>query len=72
MITNREMVKRINHWAKKPRAKVPVCYHNEYHGRLRAVIIKDKKFCSEVLMSCTQCDFKEYPELPESAYRKVA
>lgn len=39
MLTNREVVRRINRWAKKPRAKVPVCYHNGSHGRLKAVIL---------------------------------
>ncbi len=70
MLTNREVIKRINRWANKPRTQVPVCYHNESHGRLKAIILKEKK-CSEVVMSCTQCDFKEFPELPNSAYRKV-
>jgi len=36
MLTNREVVKRITHWARNPRANVPVCYHNESHGRLKA------------------------------------
>ena len=71
MLTNREIAKRINHWTKKPMAKTPACRHNESHGRLRAIILKDKKLGSEVVMSCTQCDFKELPELPNSAYRKV-
>ena len=72
MLTNREVVKRINRWVRKPSARVPVCHHNESHGRLKAVILKDRKLGSEVVMSCTQCDFKEFPELPDSAYRKVA
>lgn len=72
MLTNREVVKRINRWAKKPRARVPVCGHNESHGRLKAIILKDGGLGSEVVMSCTQCDFKEFAELPNTAYQKVA
>ncbi len=36
MLINREVVKRINRWVRKPRAKAPVCYHNKSHGRLKA------------------------------------
>ena len=42
MLTNREVAKRINHWAKKPRSKAPVCYHNESHGRLKAQLWANK------------------------------
>jgi len=68
MLTNREVVKRINHWVKKPRANVPVCYHNESHGRLKAIQLN-----GDVLLSCTKCSFKLLPrDLPETAFTKVA
>ena len=67
MLTNREVVKRINHWAKKPRANASVCFHNESHGRLKATQLN-----GIVLLSCTKCSFKLLPyDLPETAFRKV-
>lgn len=36
VLTSREVVKRINRWTRKPKANVPVCRHNESHGRLKA------------------------------------
>jgi len=73
MLTNREVVERINRWTKRPRAHVPVCYHNESHGRLRAVLLRG----GNIYLSCTRCRFLLDPfgpsaNLPETAFRKVA
>ncbi len=68
MLTNRQMVDRINRWAKKPRAKVPICWHNNSHGRLKAIDLR-----GFVLLSCTKCSYKlfaDYHNLPATAFRK--
>jgi len=68
MLTNREVVKRINHWAKKPKAHAPVCLHYESHGRLKAILLN-----GDVLLSCTECSFELLPHiLPKTAFRKIA
>ena len=68
MLTNREVVKRINNWVSKPKANVPVCYHDKSHGRLKAVQLN-----GDVLLSCKECSFKLLPNsIPESAFRQVS
>lgn len=68
MLKDRELVKRINYWTKKPKAKVPICYHNSSHGRLKAIQLK-----GSIVLSCTKCSFKLMPwDLPKSAFRKAA
>jgi len=69
-LTSREIVRRINRWAKKPGANVPVCYHHESHGRLRARMLND-----DPILAYTKCSFKfslfgPFANLPRAAFRK--
>lgn len=76
MLTNSEVVRRINRWTNKPKARAPVCYHPEYHGypeyagrgRMKAVV----HFKKPVLM-CTNprcARFVSIDSLPKAAFKK--
>lgn len=78
MLTNNEIVKRINHWTKKRRAHVPVCYHPEYHGypgyegrgRMKAVIHFGKPMLTCTNPRCAR--LISIDSLPKAAFKKIA
>lgn len=68
MLTNQEIILRINRWAKRHPNKMPVCGHHESHGQL-----KPAEFSGEILLACTKCDYLELTRrLPYAAFRKIS
>jgi len=49
MLTNRELVRRFNHWARGPRTKKAEC-RSSCGGRYKAIFIKGRPF-----IRCTSC-----------------
>ena len=64
-LTKEEIFRRTVTWVNNPRTRTaPVCGHDETHGRLKPEILGN-----DMVMSCTQCDFKELG-VPFAACRK--
>ena len=58
--TAHDAVRQINAWVDDPNTiAAPVCGHDKTHGKLRAEILDDDPDYQDVIMSCTQCDYKQ-------------
>ena len=65
--TPEDVVRQINVWVDDPSTiTAPVCGHDETHGTLRAEILDDGPEYQDVIMSCTQCDYKQL-DVPSDA-----
>ena len=63
--TPEDVVRQINVWVDDPSTiTAPVCGHDETHGTLRAEILDDGPEYQDVIMSCTQCDYKQLVDVP--------